>query len=77
MMKLKNNIIKKETRKKDLNQSELTFQILDPGYETKIISYKINQNKLWNSISNQPNFKGWNLKNKIKKTQKTMQVNPG
>jgi len=44
--------IKKD--KKKLESIGLINQTRDPSYETKIIIYKVNQNKSWNLISNQP-----------------------
>jgi hypothetical protein len=44
--------IKKD--KKKLESIGLINQTRDPSYETEIILYKVNQNKSWNLISNQP-----------------------
>jgi hypothetical protein len=40
-----------------LNWSELIYHIYNLDYEIMITSHKINQDKLWKSIPNQPNIK--------------------
>jgi hypothetical protein len=50
-MKLKTNRLKKVIENNS-SQPELIRQIYNPSHETKIISKKANQNKLWSLISN-------------------------
>jgi hypothetical protein len=47
-------------RKNDFDRFKLSCQIHNSGHDIKITLYKINQNKLWNIILNQSNFKGRN-----------------
>jgi hypothetical protein len=54
-LKLKNGL--KKNKKNKSSKLKLIHQIRDSSYETWIKSYKTNQNKSQNLISNQPNVK--------------------
>jgi hypothetical protein len=64
---------KKNLNKKWFESTQLTRKIHDSGYETVITSYKVNQNKPWNSIPSKLSNKWWNKKN-LKKNLKNLKI---